>query len=131
MKLTLLRHNQDDKQTLGKLYNGTELLAHTLELAWKDNAKQVSCIPASCYKVVKRNSPKYGDHFHILDVPNRSFILIHHGNYNRDILGCILVGNAHIDIDGDGYKDVTASKAKMTELNAYLPNEFELEIKYV
>jgi hypothetical protein len=130
MKLKLIRHQQDDKQTLGKLFDGDKLLAHTLELSWKDNQRKVSCIPASCYKVVKRNSPKYGDHFHILDVPNRDFILIHHGNYHIDILGCILVGQAHIDIDGDGFKDVTASKAKMAELNSILPDSFELEIVY-
>lgn len=128
-KVVLERFDYSDKQTLGKMYYNGELIAHTLELAWKDNAKQSSCIPKGTYKVIKRNSPKYSDHFHVLDVPNRDYILIHHGNYYTDILGCILVGSSHSDINKDGLKDVTSSKAKMKELNLLLPNEFELEIR--
>lgn len=134
MKALLKRFDYDDKQTLGDLIvfnerNGIEFTCKTLELAWKDNERRVSCIPEAEYTVVKRNSPKYGDHFHILDVPNRDFILVHHGNFHSDILGCVLVGNNHIDIDGDGYKDVTSSKNTMKKLNEILPEEFTLRIE--
>lgn len=134
MKALLKRFDFDDKQTLGDLIvfnerNGIEFTCKTLELAWKDNERRVSCIPEAEYTVVKRNSPKYGDHFHILDVPNRDFILVHHGNFHSDILGCVLVGNNHIDIDGDGYKDVTSSKNTMKKLNEILPEEFTLRIE--
>lgn len=134
MKALLKRFDYDDKQTLGDLIvfnerNGIEFTCKTLELAWKDNERRVSCIPEAEYTVVKRNSPKYGDHFHILDVPNRDFILVHHGNFHSDILGCVLVGNNHIDIDGDGYKDVTSSKKTMKKLNEILPEDFTLRIE--
>jgi len=129
MEIALKRTQHQDKQVLGEMVvNGRTI--KTLELAWKGNQQKVSCIPTGTYSVVKRNSAKYGDHFHVLDVPNRSFILIHHGNYHTDILGCILVGFSHADINKDGYLDVTNSRAAMKYLNDNLPNEFSLRIEF-
>ena len=98
----------------------------TLELPDLGNKSRISCIPEGEYEVVKRNSAKYGDHFHILDVPNRSYILIHNANYVRQLLGCIAVGLSHID--GDGLRDVTRSKSTMKDLNRILPDSFKLDI---
>jgi hypothetical protein len=129
MNYKIIRQPSDDKQTLGAFYDpqGKEL-CKTLELAWKENRQRVSCIPKGIYTVVKRTSPKYKEHFHIKDVPNREWILIHNGNFHRQILGCILVGKDHADIDKDGYKDVTSSVATMKMLNETLPEKFTLEI---
>lgn len=106
--------------------NGRDVLFECmgLELPWLDNQRQISCIPEGLYKVARRTSPRFGEHFHILDVPDRSFILIHHGNYTRDIQGCLLVGREHRDIDRDGIIDVTASVDTMNELREKLPGEF-------
>ena len=128
MKITLKRLSDDGVQTLGILTNVTGKVYQTLELAWKKNAKQISCIPKGVYKVRKRTSAKYGEHFHILNVPNRDFILLHHGNYHTDILGCILPGKGLADINKDGRLDVTGSRQAMKELLSTLPKEFELEI---
>lgn len=100
----------------------------TLELPDLNNQSRISCIPKGEYEVIKRNSAKYGDHFHILNVPNRSYILIHNANYVRQLLGCIAVGLSHTDIDGDGLRDVTRSKSTMKDLNRILPDSFKLEI---
>ena len=120
------------KQTLGMLTVYADLRdlfkCKTLELPWKDNATNISCIPAGKYNCVKRFSEKYGWHFHVLGVPGRSFILIHQANYVRQLRGCIAVGESHIDNDRDGLKDVTNSKATMKQLLSILPEEFELEI---
>ena len=124
----LTRTKYEDKQTLGVMhYLGTEICV-TLELAWLDNNQRVSCIPLGKYKVVRRQSPKYGMHFHLTNVPNRSLILIHQANYHYQLLGCIAVGQKHIDINKDGYLDVTNSKRTMTKLLKLLPKEFELII---
>lgn len=125
---SLIRLEANEKQTLGYLFDGLVKLACTLELPWLNNQFQISCIPTGIYTVVKRYSPKYGHHFHILDVPDRDYILGHHGNFFTDILGCVLFGNNHVDINSDGLKDVTSSKAKMKELNSILPDKFKLEI---
>jgi len=133
MKAILTRIGHGETQTLGELdiFSDDDNLIYTcktLELEEDINAVRDDCIPKGTYKVVRRFSEKYKNHFHILDVPNRSYILIHSANYSRQLLGCIAVGHAHIDIDGDGLKDVTSSKATMQRLNEILPNEFELLI---
>jgi len=133
MKAILTRIGHGETQTLGELdiFSDDDNLiftCKTLELEEDINAVRDDCIPKGTYKVVRRFSEKYKNHFHILDVPNRSYILIHSANYSRQLLGCIAVGHAHIDIDGDGLKDVTSSKATMQRLNEILPNEFELQI---
>lgn len=128
-KVKIIRYKCCDKQTIGKLYaKGFEL--HTLELDWDNNQKQTSCIPQGVYKVVPRTSEKYGKHFHILNVPNRDFILIHQGNYYTHILGCILVGVGLQDINKDTKPDVISSKHAMLQLLEAYPNGFELEITF-
>ena len=100
----------------------------TIELEVDCNAKRDDAIPNGYYRVIKRWSKKYGNHFHILNVPNRSYILIHNANYSRQLLGCVAVGRKHADIDGDGLQDVTSSKATLKELNELLPEQFILKI---
>lgn len=124
----------NDNQTTGYFFVLNEnshiiYKCYCLELPDLDNATSISRIPEGTYDVKKRNSPKYGDHFHILDVPGRSFILIHHGNYYTDIRGCILVGQELEDINNDGLLDVTQSKFTMRKLNQILPDEFKITIK--
>jgi hypothetical protein len=129
MKLTIQRISDNGTQTLGHLRAPNGFVFQTLELPWKNNESKVSCIPKGKYLVSKRTSDKYGLHFHIQNVPGRSFILIHHGNYYTDILGCILLGKGLKDINGDGQLDVTSSKAAMKELLGMMPDNFEIEIQ--
>lgn len=100
----------------------------TLELPWLNNMRKVSCIPEGKYTVVERTSEKYGRHFHITSVPNRSFILIHAGNFTKEILGCVLVGKKHTDINKDGITDVTDSRDTMADLLRILPEKFVINI---
>lgn len=99
-----------------------------IELPWINNERLLSCIPEGYYNVTKRNSVRYDDHFHLLDVPARDLILIHHGNFaggrKVDTKGCILVGSSIKDINGDNIPDVTNSVKTMEELNNILPDEF-------
>lgn len=130
--LLIERYDHGSKQTLGRLFvmeNSQSVYnCHTLELPWKNNAFQVSCIPPGTYKVVKRYSAKFKHHFHITDVQGRTYILIHSGNFYTDILGCVLVGKGLADINKDGLKDVTQSRNALADLLALMPNEFELKI---
>lgn len=119
-QIVIMRTKQDEHQTSGTLElfdsNGKLFECLTLELPWRNNQQRISRIPDNHYKAVKHQSPKFGNTIWIQDVPNRSEILIHRGNYRRDTLGCILVGEKLIDIDGDGHKDVTNSTATMNKL---------------
>lgn len=133
MKLKLKRIQQDKVQTLGELSvvgdsGGVLFECKTMELGWNDNKKRISCIPTGNYVVKRRYSEKYKQHFHIINVPNRDFILIHPANYSRQLLGCVGVGDAHVDIDKDGLKDITNSKKTMEKLLQLMPSEFVIEI---
>ena len=130
MKVEILR-TYHPQQTIGEfLIDGAEF-CKTLELRWLDNTRCKSCIPEGTYTVVKRlahEKRKY-NHFHILNVPNRSYILIHTGNYSSQILGCILVGNKHIDMNKDGLLDVANSTITLGKLYDLMPDSFELTIR--
>ena len=130
MKVEILRTYQD-KQTIGYfVIDGVEF-CKTLELKWFYNKRSKSCIPEGTYTVVKRlahENRKY-NHFHVTNVPDRSYILIHTGNYSSQILGCILVGDKHIDMNKDGLLDVANSTATLQKLYDRMPNEFQLIIR--
>lgn len=133
MEARIERIFKSEHQTLGILTifddNGFPFWeCRTLELPNKDNQRRISCIPEGKYEVIKRYSAKYGDHFHILDVPDRDYILIHNANYVRQLKGCVAVGLTHTDIDGDGLRDVTSSKITLKDLNKKLPSKFKLEV---
>lgn len=63
-----------------------------IEPSWVHNIQYISCIPIGMYRVVLRTSDRYKEHLHIQDVPGRSLILIHIGNFRRNTTGCILPG---------------------------------------
>ena len=101
----------------------------TLELPWKNNQRRISCIPPGTYKGVKRTSPKYGLHVHILDVPGRDLILMHNANYVTQLEGCVAVGEAIKDINADGTLDVTNSVKTLKKLVSLLPGSFTIIIE--
>lgn len=125
MHIDIQRIQQDDQQTLGllRVVEGGEPVfqCKTIELPWRNNKRRVSRIPTGTYDTVKHNSPQFGASLWLQNVPDRSEILVHRGNYNRDTLGCILVGEDYRDIDGDGKFDVKNSLKCMRELLAAIP----------
>lgn len=98
INLLLIRDSMTEESTMGKLFLNGEEFCDTLELAWKDNQKNISCIPAGEYDARLRlpRESATRDYIHLLvkDVPNRSYILFHIGNTTKDTQGCILVGQS-------------------------------------
>lgn len=116
--------------TVGRLeFGGFHCL--TLELPWKENANDISCIPAGTYEYVKYDSPRHGAVLLLLDVPGRSMVELHAGNYTRQIEGCILVGDSLKYLDGDSILDVTNSKRTLKKLLSLLPHSGTIEIERV
>jgi len=76
--------------TNGELvYNG-KTICHTIELPWKDNLSNVSCIPEGEYFLQKRYSSRFRWHLEIIDVHNRRLILFHPANIAlKELRGCI------------------------------------------
>lgn len=133
MRILINRFWQNEKQTEGEIHILDELGSSILkgviiELKDFDNQKNISRIPEGEYEVIKRYSPKHKNHFHILDVPNRSYILIHSGNYYTQIEGCILVGFSLKDINGDGFYDAFRSRKFLDLMLELLPNKFRIKI---
>lgn len=133
LHLHINRYMPSEKQTIGDMFvldefNHVKARFDCLELPWKDNKQNISCIPAGIYPVETYNSPKHGKVFLLKNVPGRSMIEIHAGNYYTDIEGCILPGKDLKEIDGDGFMDVVDSRPALQELFDMLPDSFELRI---
>lgn len=130
--LFLTRIQTLDVGTYGVLhFVGGAPFAVTLERPWEDNARRVSSIPEGSYRCARVNSPRFGDTFEVTGVEGRSHILFHRGNYVKDTEGCILVGNAFGDVDGDGVMDITASNIAWNTFRALTRgwNEFPLTVR--
>lgn len=98
MILTIVR-TQGPDYTEGTLSVDGAFYCFSLELPWKDNAPQISCIPPGTYPVAVAESPHFTEKFgqpiylaSVLNVPGRSGVEIHGGNTPSDSLGCILCG---------------------------------------
>jgi hypothetical protein len=96
------------------------------------NTKKIDCIPEGVYEVVKIYSPTKGKCFLLNNVPGRTAVEIHIGNYASgkkvDTEGCILPGMNFVDLNKDGNIDVADSTIAMQSLLSILPNAFKLYI---
>ena len=97
--VNIFRLKRSDQGTEGLLVSG-DYNCRTLELPWRNNQRQISCIPPGEYEVDIRLSNKYGRVYWVRRVPDRTYILIHSGNFAGDkslefkshVMGCILLG---------------------------------------
>jgi len=127
MKAYLFRLRDDGIETLGALvvFDGLEKVfeCKTCELPWKGNKKNISCIPRGVYHMSHRESDKYGNHLHVEDVRDRTWILIHVANFEEQLRGCIAVGEKYVDLDNDGDLDITSSRKTLWKLLDIVPLE--------
>jgi len=112
MDLILHSTKYDQVSTEGMIYQPSGFQCYTLELSWVPGGI-LGAISAGRFQVVLGPSPKFEgltDPWvlkyaklmpHLLNVPNRSYIMIHWGNDAVDTDGCILVGKTQgIDFIG-------------------------------
>jgi hypothetical protein len=129
----LIRTYHTDFVTIGQLFfrNKDKKIDQvaTLELPWKENQPNISCIPVGRYKVKKTYSPHFKkNRWEVQDVNGRSGIRIHIANYVSELKGCIAPGLVAKDINFDGIIDVKDSKDAYNKLEANLPDEFYITI---
>lgn len=129
MKELTLQRIYLQKATVGILSEGSKVLMFMLEKPWLDNQRNISCIPEGRYVVKLHVSPKFGECLKVFDVPGRSDILIHGGNYVTDTEGCPLPGEQVLDLNGDGIPDVASSKKCVRRLRTEYPDGFVLTVK--
>lgn len=117
-------------------------VCRTAELNWRDNRRNISCIPSGEYNVAPHDSPTFGECFFVSDVSGRSNVLIHAGNWAgqrgvagvlSDTEGCILVGDRVRVIEKNGIKQpgVNRSKDTLKRLLKEYPMGFSLIIESV
>lgn len=128
----LTRISDNGVETLGLLvasYNGQTFSCSTLELPWKDNQHDISCVPKGTYQCEVK--PFHStQRYELQNTAPRTGIFVHEGNYYKDVLGCILLGVSPLDINGDGQIDVTNSVNTIAKFMDFFHNEpFTLIIK--
>lgn len=99
----LIRTDTSDEGTRGVLIVAG-FFCFTLELPWRDNQHNISCIPVGSYTVIPAKSRRLiagtRDHLLITDVPDRDGVFMHAGNILHDTLGCPLVGTRRGSLSG-------------------------------
>lgn len=102
-EIVIARHGSTPWGTFGHLYVAGEQFA-TVELPWRGNLRNVSCIPVGTYLIrlgehVQQDGTRYPC-YELQDVPDRSNIEIHIANYATDLLGCIGIGSRFSILNG-------------------------------
>jgi len=132
-KVIIYRFRDTGVETLGDLFvmeDGQSIFdCVCLEPSWIQNHSWISCIPVGTYRVKQRMSADYGQHFHIQDVKDRSYVLIHAYNYFNQSEACIAPGDRFQYLNGDEHYDVVDSRDTLNRLLELLPENFELTIR--
>ena len=133
MAIQLIRDETGPDGTFGKFRNNdTGTTWQSIELEWLNNENGVSCIPRGIYPVEWRNHPKHGWCYEVLNVPNRSSILIHAGNWAGNIAsgefsnfeGCIGLGKNRLEMTPPGF----AKSQEAVDHSGQSVKEFEAEM---
>lgn len=132
----LQRTSSSDQGTFGE-FVCEGYSCFSMELPWRFNKKQISCIPAGTYKCQLFESPKFGRYLYRLEkVPGRTVILIHPANWAGDthkgfrtqLNGCISLGEKVGTLEGQ--KALIGSKNAVQKLHDLLKGEqFTLVIR--
>lgn len=117
MNLILERFSYAPDGTFGRLTLPSGRVLFTCEQPWNGNAKGESCIPEGQYQMKMRCSPvvqrssggKYEQGWEVIDVPGRTYIMIHPANWPNQLQGCIAPGMDYTVISGR--QGVSSSRA--------------------
>ena len=95
--ITLYRYNYEAYYTQGALIDEKGFISDTLELSWKENAHNISCIPEGLYEIAFRrdDTSHVKEGYNVNAVMDRTGILIHVANYVSELKGCIAVGTKY------------------------------------
>ena len=113
--------------TLGKLSIDDNIF-WIAERPWRGIKKEISCIPSGTNTCKSYISKRFGETFEVTEVPNRTYILFHVGNFlEKDSHGCLLVGSSLMP----NAPAVASSKNAMTKFREILKDveSFELCIQ--
>jgi hypothetical protein len=134
--IVLSRFKSTSDGTFGKLTVDGKVF-YSVERPWLNNKPEISCVPSGQYLLVPHSSRKYGQVLALVNeeigvthfqesYSKRFACLIHVANYARDVIGCIGLGERHIE------NMVTSSRKAIADFYSMVnPNEtHELLIKW-
>lgn len=137
-RVTLTRMESGDQGTFGRLVARGQAF-FTGELPWRDNAPNVSCIPAGLYECRWTMSARFKRQMYLIHpVTGRSGIRKHSANlmgdaalgYRAQVNGCIALGERLGWIDRQ--KAVLLSVPAVRRFESLMGGEsFDLEVKHV
>jgi hypothetical protein len=110
LKITIFRQSATEKCTSGYIAVDGNIVAYTVELPFVNNISCISSIPSGTYTAMLRYDKSDKWRIELKDVPERSGIQIHVGNWPREIQGCVLVG-AKLAADGCSIQAGTSKPA--------------------
>lgn len=144
MKLRLIREEFSNKTTIGSLYIAKEnedfkFFCFTLEDIDRGLTDQMSvetinktkiygqtAIPYGTYKVIVNKSPKFQRMLpRLQNVKGFDGVLMHRGNFEKDTLGCILVGKVKVK---DAIQQSTGTEVELVSLLTNATTPITLEI---
>jgi len=133
-KLILQRLTPPDRSelgTFGVIMNAFDMVPWcvTLELQWKNNERDISCIPAGEYECSVPKDADMDAVFRVKSVLNRTKITAHVGNYLMNTKGCILLGRAFSIIDGIPGIGYSRAACEMFIQKMGYGAEFTLEVR--
>lgn len=104
----LVRFREGDQGTLGFWFAPDNWWCYSLELPDRQNKPNISRVLSGVYDVVWARSGRYGWKYLLKDVPGRTWVRAHSGNYAGDkykgykthSAGCILLGNTYGTMEG-------------------------------
>jgi hypothetical protein len=125
----LIRDTEGDDGTFGQLYLSGVGTVQTGELPWRNNAPDFSRIPIGTYVLHQFDSPRLGLVLRFQNVPGRTLVDLHRGNwcgdtlkgYRSDVEGCVIVGTARGVLLGQ--MAVQDSEAAMETVLKWLTND--------
>lgn len=136
LDITIVRTSENGSSTTGELFVDGRFVAHTLELPWRNNQSYISAIPAGRYAAHLRFDKPDGWRLQLNDVPGRSGVQLHVGNYPRQIEGCVLVGLAvvnaenRIEASAEAYDQLRAAFYGGVDARSSPDKQVRVTIKY-
>jgi hypothetical protein len=134
--LTRVTRMDPSVPTCGILTDNDHPLCVTLELPWRDNHHNESCISEGYLLCTRREQVLLHQGYQIpatyeVLISDRTGILFHCGNTTEDTQGCILLGTAFAPLPNQVM--ITQSRLAFSYFMEYLSDEkeFDLEIKRV
>jgi hypothetical protein len=91
--LAIQRQHSGKDCTSGQISLEGQVVGYTLERPWEGNIPLISSIPGGRYHGFVRTKTADRWRIELTDVPGRTHVQLHVGNFVADGVGCILIGS--------------------------------------